>query len=66
MPVRMIFRCQFCAAVPDAETQRSLERQLRELVCGEYLDALPGAGSSGTGAGRSAPSATRAASTAAS
>lgn len=42
MPVRLIFRCQFCAAVPDAETQRSLEGQLRELVCGEYLDALPG------------------------
>ena len=38
----MIFRCQFCAAVPDPETQQSLERQLRELVCGEYLDALPG------------------------
>jgi hypothetical protein len=42
MPVRVIFRCQFCAAVPDPETQRSLEGQLRELVCGKYLDALPG------------------------
>ena len=42
MPVRVIFRCQFCPAAPDPETQRSLERQLRELVCGEYLDALPG------------------------
>ena len=42
MPVRVIFRCQFCAAVPDDATQRSLEGQLRELVCGEYLDALPG------------------------
>jgi hypothetical protein len=42
MPVRMIFRCQFCEAVADPETQRSLEGQLRELVCGEYLDALPG------------------------
>lgn len=42
MPVRVVFRCQFCAAAPDAATQRSLERQLRELVCGEYLDALPG------------------------
>jgi hypothetical protein len=38
----MIFRCQFCPAVPDPETQRSLEHQLRELVCGEYLDAPPG------------------------
>ena len=42
MPVRVIFRCQFCAARPDGETQRSLEHQLRELVCGEYLDAMPG------------------------
>ena len=42
MPVRVIFRCQFCSAAPDPETQRSLEHQLRELVCGEYLDALPG------------------------
>jgi hypothetical protein len=42
VPVRVIFRCQFCAAQPDADTQRSLERQLRELAFGEYLDALPG------------------------
>ena len=42
MPVRVIFRCQFCDAVPDRRTQRTLERQLRELVFGEYLDALPG------------------------
>ncbi len=41
MPVRVIFRCQFCADEPGPETQRSLERQLREYVCGEYLDAMP-------------------------
>jgi hypothetical protein len=34
MPVRVIFRCQFCAAVPDAATQRSLEGQPREMVFG--------------------------------
>jgi hypothetical protein len=38
----MRFRCQFCNADPDAETQRSLERGLRELVFGEYLEAPPG------------------------
>jgi hypothetical protein len=38
MPVRVRFRCQFCDAAPDRETQRRLERGLRELVFGEYLD----------------------------
>lgn len=42
VPVRVVFRCQFCDAVPDPETQRSLERGLRELLFGQYLDALPG------------------------
>jgi hypothetical protein len=42
MAVRVIFRCQFCSAAPDPETQRSLEGQLREMLFGEYLDALPG------------------------
>ena len=42
MPVRVIFRCQFCADEPGPETQRSLEGQMREFVHGEYLDALPG------------------------
>lgn len=42
MPVQVIFRCQFCSAVPDPETQRMLERQLRELTFGQYLDAPPG------------------------
>jgi hypothetical protein len=42
MPSRLIFRCQFCDAVPDPESQRGLERQVRELVFGEYLDVRPG------------------------
>jgi hypothetical protein len=42
VPTRLIFRCQFCDALPDSESQRALERQLRELVFGEYLDILPG------------------------
>ena len=42
MPVRLIFRCQFCDATPDAATQRTLERQVREANFGEYLDAPPG------------------------
>ena len=42
MPVRVIFRCEFCPAIPDRETQRTLERQLRELSFGQYLDAPPG------------------------
>ena len=42
VPVRVIFRCEFCGAEPDAETQLTLEHQLRELVFGEYLDAPPG------------------------
>jgi hypothetical protein len=42
MPVRVIFRCQFCSTEPDAETQRSLEHGLRELLFGSYLDMLPG------------------------
>ena len=42
MPVKLVFRCQFCDAVPDAETQRSLRGQVREMLFGEYLDMLPG------------------------
>jgi hypothetical protein len=42
MPVRVKFRCEFCAAVPDPETQRTLEHGLRELAFGEYLDVPPG------------------------
>jgi hypothetical protein len=42
MPSRIIFRCEFCDAQPDPETQRSLEHGLRELAFGEYLDVPPG------------------------
>ena len=42
MPVRVIFRCEFCSAEPDPETQLALEHQLRELTFGQYVDALPG------------------------
>ncbi|HWH11370.1 MAG TPA: hypothetical protein VG165_09585, partial [Solirubrobacteraceae bacterium] len=42
MPTRAIFRCQFCDAVPDHGTQRSLAGQVSERMFGEYLDAFPG------------------------
>lgn len=42
MPTRVIFRCQFCDSLPSPQAQRGLERQLRELVFGEYLDVDPG------------------------
>jgi hypothetical protein len=42
MPVTPVIRCQFCDAVPDPETQRSLVGQIREMLFGEYLDMLPG------------------------
>jgi hypothetical protein len=42
MPTRAVFRCQFCDAVPDHGTQRSLAGQVTERMFGEYLDALPG------------------------
>ena len=40
--MRVIFRCQFCDAVPEAATQLNLEHSLREFAFGQYLDALPG------------------------
>jgi hypothetical protein len=42
MPSRVIFRCEFCDTVPDPATQRALERHLRELAFGEYVDVDPG------------------------
>jgi hypothetical protein len=42
MPVAVVFRCQFCEARPDAETQADLQRQLLDLRHGEYVDAEPG------------------------
>ncbi len=42
MPVRVIFRCEHCGALPDPLTQEALEDQLQELLFGTYLDAAPG------------------------
>jgi hypothetical protein len=42
MPSRIVFRCEFCDARPDEETQHALEAQLQELLFGTYLDAEPG------------------------
>ena len=42
MSVKLIFRCQFCAAQPDPLTQISLESTVREISWGQYLDAMPG------------------------
>ncbi|MGH2919848.1 MAG: hypothetical protein ACRDLS_14795 [Solirubrobacteraceae bacterium] len=42
MPIRFIFRCQFCAEQPDPMTQLSLEAAMRENTWGAYQDALPG------------------------
>ena len=42
MPVHVVFRCQTCGAAPEADAQRALERSLRELAFGEYLDITPG------------------------
>jgi hypothetical protein len=42
MPVKILFKCEFCGAEPDAPTRRALEAQLQELLFGTYLDADPG------------------------
>jgi hypothetical protein len=42
MPVRVIFRCDTCGAAPEPPTQAALERSLRELAFGEYLEVIPG------------------------
>jgi len=41
MPVKVLFRCEFCGAEPNDETRPSLEAQLQELLFGTYLDAEP-------------------------
>ena len=41
MPTRVIFRCEFCSAGPDPTAQLLLERQLRELAFGEYVELSP-------------------------
>lgn len=42
VPVRVVFRCQFCDAAPDRDTQLSLQQQMLDLRHGEYVDAEPG------------------------
>ena len=42
MAVRVLFRCEHCDALPDPDTQRTLQGQLRDRRFGEYLDAQPG------------------------
>lgn len=41
MPVKLVFRCQFCEARPDPETQAELERQAQDMLFGIYVDAEP-------------------------
>jgi hypothetical protein len=38
---RYIFRCQFCDAQPDPLTQLSLEKTVRDITFGAYVDAMP-------------------------
>ena len=42
MPIRLVFRCDYCGAQPDRDTQRTLEGQLLDRRFGAYLDAQPG------------------------
>ena len=42
MPIHLVFRCHACGVNPDPPAQRGLERSLRELAFGEYLDVQPG------------------------
>jgi hypothetical protein len=42
MPTRVVFRCDLCQTLPDPLTQLALERQIRELAFGEYLEVPPG------------------------
>ena len=42
MAVRVLFGCEYCDARPDADTQRTLQGQLRDRSCGAYYDAQPG------------------------
>lgn len=39
---RVRFRCEHCDALPDHDTQRTLESQLRDRRYGQYFDAQPG------------------------
>ena len=61
MPTRLVFRCDYCDAQPDRDTQRTLEAQLPDRRFGRYLDAQPGNWLIFNGVGRWAPGATPAA-----
>ncbi|CAN5539758.1 hypothetical protein BH20ACT19_BH20ACT19_07850 [soil metagenome] len=41
MPVTPVFRCQFCGARPEPETQRALEQQMQDAYFGQYVDIGP-------------------------
>lgn len=41
MPIRPVFRCQFCSERPDPGTQAELERQQQDVFFGLYVDAGP-------------------------
>ncbi len=41
MPVKVVFRCDFCGEQPGADTQKALEALLQELLFGIYLDCEP-------------------------
>ena len=66
VPVAVVFRCEFCGCRPGPETQANLERQLLDLRHGEYVDAEPERWLVWHGRGIYGPTATRAATTAAS
>jgi hypothetical protein len=41
MPVRFVFRCDFCERLPDPLTQLSAEKAVMELTWGAYQDLMP-------------------------
>ncbi|HEX4364248.1 MAG TPA: transglutaminase family protein [Solirubrobacteraceae bacterium] len=55
MSVRLRFACEYCNALPDPDTQRSLRGQLRDGGSAPYLDALPGRWLVWRGGGRLGP-----------
>ena len=42
VPIRLVFRCDYCGAQPDPDTHRALEGRLLDRRFGAYLDAQPG------------------------
>lgn len=41
MSIRLLFKCEICAAAPDKLTQGSIERQLLNARFGQWVDAYP-------------------------